>query len=70
MKFDDFPRASPDALSTIRAPGIDDPDFGLQELDRIFRANTNAASAKVAFAGNDVNHQWCISCHSYLFTLV
>jgi hypothetical protein len=70
MKFDDFPGTSPYAFSAIRATSIDDPDFGFHELDRIFRANTNTASAEVAFAGNDVNHQWCISCHEFLVTLV
>jgi hypothetical protein len=69
MEFNDFPGTSPDALSAIRATSIDDPDFGLHELDRILGANANATSAEVAFAGNDMNHQWCVSCHEFLVTL-
>jgi hypothetical protein len=70
MKFNHFPWACPHALSAICASGIDDPDLSFHQLNSIFRANTNAATAKVAFAGNDVNHQWCISRHLSLFTLV
>ena len=56
MEFDDFPWASPNTLPAIRAAGIDDPDFGLQELDGIFRADSNATSAEVAFAWHNMNH--------------
>jgi hypothetical protein len=70
MEFNDFPRTTPDALSAICTAGVDDPDFGLHELYRIFRANANAASAEVAFAGNDMNHQRCISRHLCLFMLI
>jgi hypothetical protein len=70
MEFDDFPRTRPNALSAICAAGVDDSDFGFHEFDGIFRANTNAATTKIAFAGNDVNHQWCISCHAPLFMLI
>jgi hypothetical protein len=58
MELDDFPGASPDAFATIRAALIDDPDFRLQELNGVFRTNTNAAAAEIAFPGNEVNHQW------------
>jgi hypothetical protein len=70
MEFDDFPRTSPNTLSAICASCVDDPDFGLHELNSIFRANANAASAEVAFAGNDMNHQWCVSRHVHLFTMI
>jgi hypothetical protein len=70
MKLDDLPGTSPDALSAIRATSIDDPDFGFHELDCVFGADPNAASAEVAFAGNDMNHQWCVSCHELLITLI
>jgi len=70
MEFKDFPWARPHALSAIGTAGVDDSDFGFQKLNGIFGANPHAATAKVAFAGNDVNHQWCISCHEFLVTLV
>jgi hypothetical protein len=57
MEFNDFPRASPNTLSAIRAASINDPDFGLQELDSIFRADTNAAATEVAFPRHNMNHQ-------------
>ena len=59
MKLDDFPWTSPDTFATVRAALIDDPDLRLQELDGIFRTNTNAAAAEITFAGDEVNHQWC-----------
>ena len=58
MELDDFPRASPDAFATIRAALIDDPDLGLQELNGVFRTDTDAAAAEIAFPGNEVNHEW------------
>jgi hypothetical protein len=70
MEFNDFPRTRPHALSAIRAAGVDDSDFGFHEFDGIFRANTNAATTEVALAGNNVNHQWSVSCHLSLFTLI
>jgi hypothetical protein len=70
MKFNDFPWTCPHALSAICASGINDSDLGLHQLNGIFRANTNATTTKVAFAGNNVNHQWCVSRHLSLFTLV
>jgi hypothetical protein len=70
MEFNDFPWTCPHALSAICASGVDDSDFSLHKLNGIFGANTNAAATEVAFAGNDVNHQWCVSCHLSLFTLI
>jgi hypothetical protein len=58
MELDDFPGASPDAFTTIRAALIDDPDLRLQELNGVFRTNANAAAAEIAFPGNEVNHKW------------
>jgi hypothetical protein len=70
MEFNDFPRTGPNALSAICASGVDDPYFGFHELDSVFRANADTAAAKIALAGNDVNHQGCVSCHWDLFTLI
>ena len=58
MELDDFPGASPHAFATIRASLIDDPDLRFQELNGIFRTNTNAAAAEIAFPGNEVYHKW------------
>jgi hypothetical protein len=56
MELDDLPRASPDAFATVRAALIDDPYLRLQELNGVFRTNTNAAAAEIAFPGNKVDH--------------
>ena len=70
MELNHFPGTSPDALSAIRAASIDDPDIGFHQFDRIFRANANAASAEIAFAGNNMNHQRTVSGHESLVTLI
>jgi len=70
MEFNNFPRTCPNAFSAVCASRVDDSDFSLQELNGIFRADTNAATTEVAFAWNDVNHQWCVSCHFSLITLI
>ncbi len=66
MKLDHFPRTSPHALATIRAALVDNPNFRFHQLDGILGAHSDAATAKVAFAGNDVNHQWRITRHGIL----
>jgi hypothetical protein len=58
MKLDDFPWASPDTFATVRAALIDDPDLRLQQLNGVFRTNTNAAATEIAFPRNEVNHEW------------
>lgn len=63
MEFDHFPRTRPDALAAIRAALVDNVNVRLHQLDGVFRAHTDTATAKVAFAGNDINHQWRVSWH-------
>ena len=58
MKLDHFPWASPDTFATVRAALINDPDLRLQQLNGVFRTNTNAAAAEIAFPRNEVNHKW------------
>jgi hypothetical protein len=57
MEFDDLPRASPDTFPAIRAAFIDDGDLRLLQLDRVFGANAHTATAEIAFAGDDVDHE-------------
>ena len=57
MKFYHFPRACPNALTAICAPFFNDRDLRFLQFDRIFRADPDAASAVVALARSDVDHQ-------------
>jgi hypothetical protein len=58
MEFNHFPRASPDALSAVRASLVDNPDVGLEQFDGVLRAHTDAASAEITFPGDKIDHQW------------
>lgn len=66
MKLNDFPRTCPDTLAAIGAALVDDPNLRLHQLDGILGTYPDAATAKVAFAGNDVNHQWRVTGHEIL----
>lgn len=66
MKLDDFPRTRPHTLAAIGAAFVDDPNLRLHQLDGILGTHSDAATAKVAFAGNDVNHQWRVTGHGIL----
>ena len=57
MEFNNFPRTCPHALPAIRAPFLDDSDLRFLKLDRILRAHTHAASAVIAFARTNMDHQ-------------
>lgn len=63
MKLNHFPRARPDAFFAIRAPFLDDLDLRFHEFDGIFGTNADTATAVVAFAGNDVDHQRLVDWH-------
>lgn len=66
MELNDFPRTRPDTLATVRAALVDNANLRLHQLNGILRTNPNATAAKVAFAGNNMNHQWGISWHKVL----
>lgn len=64
MEFNNLPGTCPHTLATIGASLVNNGDFGFEKLDGIFRADSYAASAEIAFAGYDVNHQWSGTRHS------
>ena len=64
MEFDNLPGAGPHALFTICASLVDYGDFGFEELNRVFRAHAYAATTKIAFAGDNMDHQWGGTGHS------
>jgi hypothetical protein len=70
MEFDDLPGAGPYTFPAIRASVLDNRDARLHELNGIFRAYSHAATAVVAFAGDDVNHERRVGWHGgYEFRL-
>jgi hypothetical protein len=58
VKLDDLPWARPDALFAICAALVDDGNPGFHQLDGIFRAHADAATAEVALARHDMDHEW------------
>lgn len=56
MELDYFPRTGPDALPAVRAPLVDDPDLRFKQFNGIFRTHAHAATTKVAFARNNMDH--------------
>lgn len=68
MKFYNFPRTGPDTFAAVCATLVNDRNPGFQEFNRIFRTDANAASAEVAFAGKNVDHQRSIALHDFPFS--
>lgn len=66
VKLNDLPRARPDTLFAIRAALLDDLDFRFHQFDGILGTYAHAATAVVAFAGNDVNHEGLIGRHEVM----
>ena len=58
VKLNNFPRTGPDALFAVRAPLVDDGYTRFHQLDGIFRAHADAATAEVALARHDMDHEW------------
>jgi hypothetical protein len=57
VKFNNFPWTSPDALFAVCATLIDDRDFGFEKFDGILGTDSDATTAKIALAGNNMDHQ-------------
>jgi hypothetical protein len=58
MKLYDFPWARPDTLTAVRTALVDDPDLGFETFDGVLRTHTDAASAEIAFPGDQIDHKW------------
>jgi len=57
VKLDYFPWTSPHTLAAIRTSIFDDSDLRFHQFDGILRTDSYAASAEIAFARDDVNHE-------------
>ena len=58
MKLDNFPRTGPDAFFAICASFVDNRNPGFHQFDGIFRAHADTATAEVALARHDMDHEW------------
>lgn len=67
MEFNHFPRTRPNALAAVRAALVDDPYLGFKEFDGVLGTHTDAATAEIAFPGDQVDHQWRRARQSNLF---
>jgi len=63
VELNHFPRARPNAFFAVRASFIDNRNARFHQLNGIFGAHANAATAKIAFARHNVDHEWSRSRH-------
>ncbi len=63
VKLNDLPRTCPHTLFAVRAPLLDDLDLRFHQFDGVFGTHPDAATAIIALAGNDVNHEGLIDRH-------
>ena len=58
MKLDDLPWTCPYTFLAVGAALVDNGNPGFHQLDGIFRAHADAATAEVALARHDMDHKW------------